>query len=120
MNQINRNFAWCDEYSDDSFAGLFHEKRKWDDEEYFKLENYLYEQCEKYKDQSFLPRDVFWPVMRIYSYLSHSIGCHFDENDGFELIGLSREQIYERRERMQLVFEGFFKGDMPKKEHLGY
>lgn len=120
MNQINRNFAWSNEYSDDSFVGIFHEKDLWDDDEYFKLENYLYEQCEVYKNESSVPRKVFWPAMRIYSYLSLSIGCHFDSNDGFKLKGLSLEQIYERRERLQLVFEGFFEGEMPKKKYLGY
>lgn len=120
MNQINRNFSWCAEYSDQSFVGRLHEDAIWDDEEYFKLENYLYEECEKYSGQDDLPRHVFWPAMRIYSYLSSSIGCHFDPNDVFELEGLSSEQIYNRRERLELVFEGFFKGEMPDKRQLGY
>ena len=120
MNEIDRNFTWCTEYTDDSFVGCFHEKQKWNDAEYFKLENYLFEQCAKYKNQNSVPRDVFWPAMRIHSYLSQSIGSHFDPNDGFILLGLSNEQLYERRERLQLVFEGFFKGEMPNKDHLGY
>ena len=48
-----------------------------------------------------------------------SLGCQFDKNDTFKL-NISREEYYERRERLQLVFEGFFKGKMPKKECLGY
>jgi len=120
MNEITRNFAWSADYSENSFAGIFHEECRWDDNEYKKLENYLYEQCISYKETSTLPREVFWPAMRIFSFLSNSIGCHFDSNDGFELRGLSEEQVYERRERLQLVFEGFFKGEMPNKKNLGY
>jgi len=120
MNEINRNFAWSKEYSDDSFVGIFHEKNLWNDGEYFKLENYLYEQCDEYRGEASISRDVFWPAMRIHSYLSQSIGCHLDPNDGFNLEGLNQDQIYQRRERLQLVFEGFFKGEMPNKEYLGY
>lgn len=120
MNEINRNFTGSKEYSDGSFVGIFHENHTWDDEEYFKLENHLYEQCEKYKGQSVIPRDVIWPTMGIYSFLSWSIGCHFDSNDGFNLTGINQDQLYQRRECLQLIFEGFFKGEMPKKKYLGY
>ncbi|MES9889213.1 MAG: Imm41 family immunity protein [Candidatus Sedimenticola sp. 6PFRAG1] len=120
MNEIDRNFTGSKEYSDDSFIGIFHEKQIWDDEEYLKLENYLYEECDKYKVQSNIPRDVFCSVMQIHSYLSQSIGCHFDSNDGFKIEGINKEQLYQRRERLQLIFEGFFKGEMPNKKYLGY
>ncbi|WP_081606428.1 Imm41 family immunity protein [Aeromonas diversa] len=120
MNEINRNFSWSKEYSEGSFVGVFHENHVWDDEEYYKLENYLYEACERYAGQSSIPREVFWPAMRIYSYLSQSISCHFDPNDGFEIKHINQDQLYQRRERLQLVFEGFFKGEMPNKKYLGY
>ena len=120
MNEINRNFAWSKDYSEESFVGIFHERNSWNDDAYFNLENYLYAQCEIHKDDSSVPRDMYWPAMRIYSYLLLSLGCHLDSNDGFELKELSLEQIYARRERLQLVFEGFFKGEMPNKKYLGY
>lgn len=50
MKHINRNFPWCDEYDDDSFAGTLNEQCLWSDEEYFKLDNELYDLAEKYKD----------------------------------------------------------------------
>ena len=119
MNQINRNFAGSEEYSADSFVGQFHEQRIWDDDAYLELENHLYDACEKYKGQENMPRAVIWPVMQIYGFLMMSIGCHLDANDGFEIKNLSREQIYERRERLQMIFEGFFTGKMPDKECFG-
>ncbi|WP_237059554.1 Imm41 family immunity protein [Microbulbifer sediminum] len=120
MNEINRNFAWSNDYSEGSFVAIFHENQAWDDDEYYKLENYLYDECERHSGQSVIPREVVWPAMRIYSYLSQSIGCHFDKDDGFEIKNINRDQLYQRRERLQLIFEGFFKGQMPNKEYLGY
>lgn len=120
MHEINRNFPWCDEHSDKSFLGILHEEGKWSDEEYFKLENNLHELSIKYKDSENLPREVAWRVMRIFSCSMHYLGCHFDSNDGFVIRGLNRKEIYERRERLELMFEGFFQGTMPKDESFEY
>lgn len=120
MSHINRNFAWCDEYSDSSFLGIFHEQNKWDDDEYFKLESELYQESLNLGHNIAIPRELSWRVMRIYSYLMLSLGCQYDPNDGFEIINITRDQFYERRERVQLVFEGFFSGKMPDKDILGY
>ncbi|WP_425601867.1 Imm41 family immunity protein [Shewanella insulae] len=119
MNEIKRNFAWCDDYSEDSFVGILHENQEWSDEEYFKLENYLYETCLKLPSD-FVPREIIWPAMRIYSYLSSTLCSHLDSNDGFKIKGLELVNFYDRRERLQLVFEGFFKGEMPNKNYLEY
>jgi len=120
MNQILRNFPHCKEYSDDSFLGIFHEQQEWDDTEYFKLEDELYEQCKIYTTVDSLPRDLSWPAMRIFSFVILSLGHHSNPNDGFKIKGLSQEQIRDRTERVQLIFEGFFKGEMPNKKYLEY
>lgn len=119
MNEINRNFAWCDDYSDDSFVGILHEKQEWNDDEYFRLENYLYEICLQFPSD-LISREIAWPAMSIYSYLSNTLGSHLDSNDGFIIKGLDLVSLYYRRERLQLVFEGFFKGEMPNKDFLEY
>ncbi|MEW8632248.1 MAG: Imm41 family immunity protein [Candidatus Thiodiazotropha sp.] len=119
MNELNRNFAWCDDYSEDSFVGILHESQEWNDEEYFKLENYLYDTCLKLP-ADLVPGNIAWPAMRIYSYLSNTLGSHLDSNDGFRIKGIELVNLYDRRERLQLVFEGFFKGEMPNKEYLEY
>ena len=120
MNHILRNFPHCKEYSEDSFLGIFHEQRKWDDTEYFKLEEELYEQCNIYASVDSLPRDLSWPAMRIFSVLMLSLGCHCNPSDSFKIEALTQEQIRDRTERVQLVFEGFFKGEMPNKKYLEY
>lgn len=120
MNEINRNFSNCDEYSDQSFTGQLHEEATWCNEEYFKLENYLYELADHYREAESLPKAILWRVMRIFSYTLFSISCHFDPNDVFTIEGLNREEIYDRRERFQLMFEGFFSGTMPDKNDFDY
>lgn len=118
-NHIFRNFAWHEDFSEESFVSQLHETCVWDDKEYFLLEDFLYETCTTF-DVENIPRSTFWPAMRIYSYLMLMLGCHLDPDDGFVIKNITREQFSERRERLQLVFEGFFKGEMPDKDILGY
>ena len=120
MNEINRNFPWCDEHSDESFLGILHEEDKWSDSEYFKLENDLYALSVKYNDSETLPREVVWRVMRVFSHSMLLLGCHFNPNDGFEIKNLNSEDIRERTERLQNMFEGFFQGTMPDKDDFKY
>lgn len=120
MSEINRNFPWCDENSDDSFIGILHEEYKWSDTEYFKLDKEIYELSVQYKESESIPRELAWRTLRIFSILMQYIGCHFDPNDGFKIKELTNEQIYHRRERAQLVFEGFFKGEMPDQKFFEY
>lgn len=106
---IARNFAWCKEYDDTSFSGLLHERNVWDDEEYWILEWALYQ----LRDQQKSDREILFQVFRIFSYTFLLISCHFDTNDGFRISNRTDSQLYDLRERFQLVFEGFFHGDMP-------
>lgn len=119
VNCIFKNFPGSVEYSRSSFVGIFHEECVWDDNTYVELEDALYELSEKHKNMSSFPRQEYWPAMRIYSYLANTLGCHFDPNDGFKLQNLSIEQVCNRRDRLQQVFEGLFKGEMPERRNLG-
>ena len=120
MKHINRNFPWCDEYSDNSFTGIFHEKQIWNDEEYFLLENEIYDLTSRLKDTESIQREAAWRIMRIFSYLMMSLGCHSNPDDGFKIKNMSSEEHRSRVERLQFVFEGFFRGEMPNKEYLEY
>ena len=120
MKAILRNFAWCEDYSDRSFIGRFHEECIWDDAEYFRLEDALYALCEKTGGDPTLEREIAWPIFRIYSYLMFSMGCVQDTRDVFALDNVTGEQFHARKERLQLVFEGFFNGNMISKDHLDY
>lgn len=120
IDEVLRNFPWADAYTDRSFCGRFHEEGIWDDEEYFMLEDALYELGYQSVGQASLERSVAWPTMRIYSYLMMSLGCVRDPSDPFALKNVSGDQFIARRERLLLVFEGFFRGEMPDRETLEY
>jgi hypothetical protein len=120
MHHINRNFAWCNEYSNESFTGILHEEQTWDDKEYFKLEESLFDIAKKYSGCDSIPREDAWKIFRIFSYLIVTLACHSDPNDGFNIVNLTDEQVLARRERIQLIFEGFFSNKMPSKEYLEY
>lgn len=120
MNEIDRNFPGCPDYSDQSFLGLLHDQRQWSDIEYQRLDAELYILAAKYRDSENLPRELVWRAMRIFSHAMLLIGCHFDSNDDCRISNISNEELYKRRERLQLVFEGFFMGVMPSPSIFEY
>ena len=107
---IARNFPWCPENDDTSFGGRLHEEGVWSWEEYWQLEWALHRLCGDPPT-----RELHWRVFRIFSYCFASFAHHLDPNDAFEISNLSREELYDAKERFQLVFEGFF-GAMPAQD----
>jgi hypothetical protein len=118
--EIARNFPHCDEYSDQSFLGKLHEDYIWDEAEYWAYEAALYGLATIFSGSSELPRELAWRVLRIYSHALLLIGCHSDSRDKFKIRNLSDDQITELRERLQLVNEGFFKGEMPNQAYFAH
>lgn len=112
MNHIDailKNVVWSDRYDEASFIGTLHERAVWDTEKYRELEAAVYGLAAQPKD--FPP--LIWPLFRIFSYTTLSLAAHFDPNDAFRIDNLTDAQIYDYRERFQLVFEGVFSGNMP-------
>ncbi|ROL94155.1 hypothetical protein BK636_02050 [Pseudomonas chlororaphis] len=109
---IERNFPRCDNYDDNSFLGKLHEHALWAQDEYWLLEWALYQLA---KDEA-ISEDLSWQVFRIFSHCFLSFGCHLDRNDFFKIRNLKRAQLYDCRERFQMVFEGFFSRNMPEQK----
>lgn len=105
---ILRNFPHNGLYDDLSFLGKLHEEQLWDIEEYWFLEWGIY-QLEKRSSEK-----LDWEIFRIFSMIMLSISSHFDRNDYFKIQNLKRPKLYQLRERVQLVFEGYFSGSMPE------
>lgn len=104
---ILRNFPHNDLYDDSSFLGKLHEEKLWDIKEYWLLEWGIYN-LKKSASESF-----DWEVFRIFSIIMQYFSCHFDKNDYFRIKNLKRPKIYELKERIQLVFEGYFSKTLP-------
>jgi len=107
---IAKNFPWCPEHDDLSFSGRLHEEGFWSWDEYWLLELALYELAGAVD----ISRELYWRVFRIFSYCFAALGHHLDPNDAFQITNLSRDEVYDAKERFQLVFEGFYEGRMPE------
>lgn len=112
-----RNFPHCEEYCDTSFIGVWHEKGMWDEDEYWLLDKCIFELSEIHCSAD-IPRNIAWPLSRIFSYIMMSIQSHFDPRDSFRIENLDDDKMFDFRERFQLVVEGFFKGEMPNNAHF--
>ncbi|WP_226501508.1 Imm41 family immunity protein [Pseudomonas sp. MWU16-30322] len=106
---IARNSSDCEEYDDYSFIGRLHEESIWAHDDYWMLEWALYQLAMGKSPSQELSRRIF----RIFSYTFLLLGCHLDRRDSFRIENLKSKEVYDLRERMQLVFEGFFAGRMP-------
>jgi len=106
---IYRNFSLSEYFDEKSFFGRLRDCAEWDDGEYWLFEWALYELAPIRKDII----EIDWPVFRIFSYAFLFIGAHFDPNDSFKILNLDGLDISDRRERLQLVVEGYFLGVMP-------
>lgn len=97
--------------------GIWHEQRLMNLEEYWKLDKEIYGLSMTYCYDT-IPREIAWPLTRIFSYIMISIQAHYNINDGFVIDNLNQLEMYDFNERFQMVVEGFFKGIMPKNEHF--
>lgn len=105
---ILRNFPHNNLYDDLSFLGKLNEEQSWNIKEYWLLEWGIYN-LEKNSSEK-----LDWEVFRIFSLIMLSISSHLDQNDYFKIKNLKRPELYEMRERVQLVFEGYFSSLMPE------
>jgi len=114
---INQNFPHNSEYSDESFLGYLHEKETWIENKYWELDKAIYSLSNEFNGEN-IPRDIAWPLMRIYSHTITLLLSHHSKNDGYTIKNLDDLAVQEYRERIQLVVEGFFQNKMPKNQHF--
>ncbi|SEI14209.1 Immunity protein 41 [Rheinheimera pacifica] len=120
IEDLFRNWASSELFDEQSFISKLNESHIWDDDKYWKLDNAIYDLAIKYGDDDCIPREIAWPIARIFSYLMMTFEAHHNKNDFFAIKDLDSDQVFDRRERMQLVFEGFFKGEMIPNDSFDY
>ena len=118
MATLAENDANSPCWRDDSFVALLHEARRWDERAYLKLEAAFFALCETRKTDGRTRNKIDCIAARIFSYTMLTFSCHFDPNDGYSIQNLTEDDIYSWRERIQLVFEGFFAGELPNRDTL--
>jgi hypothetical protein len=108
---IAKNCPWSSDYDEVSFVAILHEKSVWQRDQYWLLEWALYEIVKRKENYE----ELYGSVFRIFSVTMGSISSHFDQNDLFEIKNLGREEIYEFRERIRIIFEDFFSKHMSER-----
>ncbi|WP_013588547.1 Imm41 family immunity protein [Paraburkholderia phenoliruptrix] len=107
---VDRNCSWSPSFDETSFVSVLHERGIWDREQYWMLEWALFDLI----STGDVDADLCASVFQIFSYTLGSISSHLDPNDLFEIINFQRDDVYAFRERIRLVFEGFFVKRMPR------
>lgn len=108
---VARNCPGSPQYDDSSFTAILHEQGMWQRDQYWLLEWALYDLISKAESG----QELCGPVFRIFSYVMSAIISSFDQNDLFEIKNLKHEELYEFRERTQIIFEAFFARRMPER-----
>ena len=112
MINILKNFPHCDEFDENSFTSIWHEKCVVNLDKYWELEKDIYD-LSKIQIKENISREIAWPITRIFSYIMMSIQAHYNPNDYFSLKNIKDIDLHNFSERFQCVIEGFFSGNMP-------
>lgn len=107
---IYQNFPHCEDWRDDSFLGSLHENCKIDKTEYWRLEWALVSAANDGPGHNV---QLHWPVFRIFSLVLSLLKSNVDPHDGYTISDMGGFSEQELTERIQVVFEGFFKGVAP-------
>lgn len=113
-NHLNHN-----KFSDVSLIGCVTGRSEWSADQFWLIAKSLYELDEKSKEDDRLFREAVREAIFIYSTLALSFSWHFDPGDHFEYQKLTTDQIYDWRDRTNMLFEGFIAGGMPDRIVFG-
>lgn len=110
IDVVYQNFPHCEEWREASFLGVLHEEARLDMNAYWRLEWALVSLTNEQVNYS---KHLIWPVFRIFSCLMLLLQANTNPEDCYEIAGFTGGVEVEFTERVQLVFEGFFKGEVP-------
>ena len=106
---IAANHPWSGEFGEASFRACLYEDATWSQDEYWKLEWALFQLVGTANSDA----ELRWRVFRLFSSTFSLFAAHLDPNDVYTIQNIAPEKLHETMERFQLVFEGFFAGEMP-------
>lgn len=109
---VAKNVFSLSAYDEKSFAGVLHERGIWHEEQYWLLESALYALAH----EEAIEVDLYAAVFRIFNFVTNAICSHLDQNDLYGMENLDREKVYDLRERIRMVFEGFYIRKIPDQE----
>ena len=104
------NYPHCEEFSEESFTSVLHEKDIWDKDKYWALEKAIIDFIPE-KKGTIMMRDNVVPVIYITSYIMSVIRAHFDQNDGWTMPGMTDSEMFEYFERLRILQLWFVEGE---------
>ncbi|WP_433692351.1 hypothetical protein [Herbaspirillum seropedicae] len=107
---IRTNFSDCPQWSSQSFLGQLRDQQKRDIQAYWKLEGAIIALMTEFSDY---PKEVSWPVFQLFDRIMLLLARHIDPSDSYRIAETSHTQAWELAERIEVLFEGFFKGSLP-------
>ena len=118
LNELKSNNPDSELFSPNSLLHKINDLSEWCDEAYLRIEAALYELSPLVSEDCELFRTATRHAAFVFSHLALSFGWAFDTDDHFEFQNLTKDQIYDWRERVNLAFTGFLMGNMPSLEEL--
>lgn len=110
---IAANHPWSGAFDEASFRACLYEDAKWSQDEYWKVEWALFQLVDAARSDAELRSRVF----RLFSATFALFAAHANPNDFYVIQNFDQgpddDTFQEAMERFQLVFEGFFAGEMP-------
>ncbi|QNB09060.1 hypothetical protein G5S34_21460 [Herbaspirillum frisingense] len=110
---IRTNFTDCPQWSGQSFLAQLRDQQKLDIQAYWKLEESIISLMSEFSDY---PKELSWPVYQIFDRMMHLLSAHLDPSDNYQIAELEDKQVRELVERVETLFEGFFKGSFPDEQ----
>ena len=102
-----------------SLIGSVTSRSEWSADQFWRIAIALYDLHGKSTTDEQTFRDAAREAIFIFSHLALSFSWHFDPDDHFEYQNLTSDQIYDWRERTNILFEGFIAGEMPDRMVFG-
>ncbi|MDR9838608.1 Imm41 family immunity protein [Herbaspirillum huttiense] len=107
---IYKNVSYGMQWSAQSFLGMLHDQQRLDMDAYWQLECAILQLS---RDQLNEPGSHGWTVHQIFSAACNRLHAHLDPDDSVQIRDVSKERIRTLLQRMNVVFDGFFKGKAP-------
>lgn len=107
---IYKNLSFKMQWSAQSFLGILHNEHRLDMDAYWRLE---WAVIWLIKGSDKAPSPHGWPVHQIYTLATSMLYAHIDPDDSFEIMEVSKERVHLLRNRINVVFDGFFKLKIP-------
>ncbi|WP_433692349.1 Imm45 family immunity protein [Herbaspirillum seropedicae] len=110
MEIIYKNSSVRMQWSEQSFLGILHCKKVLDMDAYWQLEWAIL--C-LIDGLGFRPSPHVWTIHQIFMHVTSILYAHIDPDDDFKIREASKDRVYSLLDRINVVFEGFFKRKAP-------